>query len=197
MSYWLLSQFFFAAIVSKYDVMRECFFLYLPAWGITSHLEHSPSKSSVTLHGDSFTLNRLLYFNLRWLHTVSWKVENTCFRQNLVHWYLACGAHSPRVEMRACNNHGGKSINAHLNNTHIIYKPNQSYSFERLEENPVIQSAIHKCKHCAIYFNMATIYIFWKLNWIATSTSKCNSGFLSVHKLKTCTIIWIRRKAKD
>ena len=44
---------------------------------------------------------------------------------------------------------------------------------------------------------MVTIYMFWK-NRIATSTNlKCNSGVLSVYKLKTCTIIRIRRKAKD
>ena len=43
---------------------------------------------------------------------------------------------------------------------------------------------------------MATIYMLWK-NRIATSTLKCNSGVLSIYKLKTCTIIRIRRKAKD
>ena len=31
------------------------------------------------------------------------------------------------IGMRACNNHGGKSINSHLISIHIIYKPNQSF----------------------------------------------------------------------
>ena len=44
-------------------------------------------------------------------------------------------AGSPRAEMRACNNHGGKSINAHLISIYIIYKPNQSYSSGSLGEN--------------------------------------------------------------
>ena len=38
--------------------------------------------------------------------------------------------------------------------------------------------------------------MFWK-NRIATSTLRCNSGVPSVYKLKTETIIWTRRKAKD
>ena len=37
----------------------------------------------------------------------------------------------------------------------------------------------------------------WAGYWIATSTLKCNLGVLSVYNLKTCTIIWIGRKAKD
>ena len=39
-------------------------------------------------------------------------------------------------EMRACNNHWGKSVNAHLTGIYIIYKPNQSYSSGSLGENP-------------------------------------------------------------
>ena len=40
------------------------------------------------------------------------------------------------VSFVACNNHGGKSINAHLISIQIIYKPNQSYFFGSLGENP-------------------------------------------------------------
>ena len=43
---------------------------------------------------------------------------------------------------------------------------------------------------------MATIYMFRK-NRLATSNLKCNSGVLSVYKLKPSTIIRIRMKAKD
>ena len=52
------------------------------------------------------------------------------------------------------------------------------------------QSGIQKCKHYAIYIHVLE-------NRIATTTSKCNSVVLSVYKLKPCTIIRIRRKAKD
>ena len=51
-------------------------------------------------------------------------------------YIISLRAGSPHAEMRACNNHGGKSINAHLISIHIIYKPNQSYSFGSLGENP-------------------------------------------------------------
>ena len=48
---------------------------------------------------------------------------------------LPCEQALPRAEMRSCNNHEGKSINAHLISIHIIYKPNQSYSSGSFGEN--------------------------------------------------------------
>ena len=50
-------------------------------------------------------------------------------RMNIVCSSLRTG--SPSAEMRACNHHGGKSINAHLISIHIIYQTEPIISFRR------------------------------------------------------------------
>ena len=75
------------------------------------------------------------------------------------------------AEMRTCNNHGVNQSTPNYKITQLQTKP--IIFFRKSWWEPLIQSTIQKCKHYAIYFNMATVYIFWK-NRFATSTLKCN-----------------------
>ena len=59
-----------------------------------------------------------------------------CKANSQIWFYSSLREGSPRAEMRACYNHGGKSINAHLISIRIIYKTNQSYSFGSPGEYP-------------------------------------------------------------